>query len=44
MEKTIKANENNDLKYLSEAEKEKKEKELTEASESNPNQLQYFTE
>lgn len=44
MEKTIKANENNDLKYLNEDDKEKKEKELTESSDNKQDQLQYFTE
>lgn len=44
MEKTIKANEGNDMKYLNDEEKEKREKELMEASETNQNQLQYFTE
>jgi hypothetical protein len=44
MEKTIKANENNDLKYLNENDKEKKEKELTELSDNKQDQLQYFTE
>lgn len=44
MEKTIKANEGNDMKYFIDEEKEKKEKELVEASETSQNQLQYFTE
>lgn len=44
MEKTIKANEGNDMKYFTNEEKEKKEKELVEASETSQDQLQYFTE
>lgn len=46
MEKTIKSNENNDLKYFTndEDEKKKRESQMTESSNNDPNELQYFTE
>lgn len=46
MEKTIKSNENNDLKYFVNDEKEKKKREsqITESLKNDSNELQYFTE